>query len=1412
MNQPPLSTRRASPRALLLAASLAAALTGPIAPSARAQVIGSRGQTGVVSNGAAAPSWQGWQPAPAQAPFFQALGVTLDTPARVESFGRVMARAGLAPAALSADQPDDQKKALVAGSVSQYSKRLVGVAAWISPPGGLRGRKALDGFDQEFDDLSSVPGLAPADARLLLAQGHARIQTLIGLNEGANAEAIAARVEKIRKSWDIRNAEGGLSGSFADAVAAAVAAPAPTAHATGLRKPTPGQTKASDWAPAAPPAPAAEPSEMPSAEQAPGFGHLAVLWEAVSSLADAKDQDRIIRQVFPGQSFPEGLADLSEVQAIGSRDAAELVKASLFQLQQVASNHEYPSGRRRAAAAVIAQYGGDADREYLKVRGRHTMGRAMNQLARSPASLEPSMAGYIVARQDQIEKLLQARYDHYGEMNAPPAPWKTWSELSSRLPPQARYAFVRKVLKQAGGNATKVAARIALFEPTDDVRRAVLDFLHESGYIEETQIRLSSDQIRLMFGTPERFQAFFPWIFPHVSTAKNAHLHDQLVVAAKTAPDKSTAVDSDWFKGMLGGQVGEGEADIIGFRPAVSYADLAGKVGNDFQFRNSRVTPEAEIRGLTVQSGYERSKNSMIGRLDQRGGGQVEEDAARMMRGLSASLKDGRLSKESPLVRRQFVYGWAVHADDSLIQEIRQLALDVTEKDQNFYPLRVEVHNFPTLDVLERVKEYRKTQQAKLQGGGDKLLDRLIAKMEQFLMVSASAGTAADPEEEVASLLKSRQGRPTFAMKVRNGMSKVKAALNADAWDTLFTLGSNLHDIFNPPFSDVDSYMQDRNLSERAMAAGVRLVETLKPPKTAADLSHLVAVAHDILGHVAADDMLSGPRAAAINEELDRINADPALPLEHKTDLILKLVSNAAEQVQYELTQEFGKWDHLYQRVVPRKGAAPVLYVDSLLRSGNVFLLGRLVDNLQTQLVAGKGIEHKIGGRTVKAPVEVYNPGTASGILRLDKNPMELTRDEIAVFKQFPSETAALGGIVTLGVGARLSHLQLLAKALGVPNVKVAPEFLAELKKLDGKRVVLTAGKDGRLSIEEIGSSHPGAAKAEKAKVEIPVPDFTAQTPVTFSEAAKLDYPRLAGPKGIQLSRMFNDPTLHDSVPDGFMLPFGFFKRYAEKTGLWTSLRMLGSLRVDQSHLVSVVCAKIREQIAHAKLPDDMRQEAATALGALKARTGHKEGFFFRSDTNMEDLPNFNGAGLNESIPNVPVDEAAVDQAIRQVWMSAFEEKSVFWRAAALSATEVPVAMPSIVVMPTVSAEASGVVISRGTAAWERGKGVISADRGISSVVSGATPVEEIDLAGSAPHRYGFTVSSTKNVINPSGGLSAQKVPAGTPVLSPDQIKQINALAQSIDRLLGDEPHGWDIEWAVNTQGKIIILQARPNM
>ena len=72
--------------------------------------------------------------------------------------------------------------------------------------------------------------------------------------------------------------------------------------------------------------------------------------------------------------------------------------------------------------------------------------------------------------------------------------------------------------------------------------------------------------------------------------------------------------------------------------------------------------------------------------------------------------------------------------------------------------------------------------------------------------------------------------------------------------------------------------------------------------------------------------------------------------------------------------------------------------------------------------------------------MRALNPGLALGTLRVAPKEGDYARDEVLALPETPADLKPAAGIVTRGEGNVVSHVQLLARALGIPNAVVATE------------------------------------------------------------------------------------------------------------------------------------------------------------------------------------------------------------------------------------------------------------------------------------------------------------------------------------------------------------------------------------
>lgn len=1011
----------------------------------------------------------------------------------------------------------------------------------------------------------------------------------------------------------------------------------------------------------------------------------------------------------------------------------------------------------------------------------------------------------ILKNQDSVEGELQRALASVLQANAPPALFrnkpKPWHAYLKSLPAQIRSEHLWSILRNNSSNLNGLSGLIAQLEPIEGVRDTVIRFIARNEAFNGQLQHYSQAQIMEMFGG-DRFGRFFP----HLKGIKlEGAIRTKFIIAIRTDPSLSLSdgLNHRWLQDIADdANRREAVPEVFGFRPALQYDRLRTQIRDGFTDSMVYAPAPQQIRGLIVQGHYEKIGYSIMRALTDRGATHIEELAPQIKQDLEAQLQDGVLSQQPPLVQRLFVVNWSLNADGSLINSIRNRAIRIAQGRNDFWNLRVEIHNFPTHDTLRRVVAYRQNMANNSRWLNE--VDTMIQELQRFLGVDGDGGGG-----NIESIFHDRLALYEKRV-ILNELTKNFESLSPTV--QLERLVSIRDQFAEAKKKSADTerhhnfYLGDQALSEMATVIFSRWLESLESQTVK---ERFIGITRG-MEHLVRDDILSQNQVTGYKKVMESIISEGRLSEVEKKELITLVLKGLVDQVYFRIQDEFGFYDNSLLRTVTRNGETPLKFVDNFMRSGMVFMLSKVIDAQAREIAIAKNITHIIRDRQIQGVVEVYNSGETVGVLRLNKDSMELTKDDIAVFEQMPGESAAVSGFITVGVGARLSHLQLLSKSLKIPNVQVARDFLPALQELDGKWVRFRADEKGQLIIED--ASKENRIVEKKVRVRVPEANHVIRDPIKFSELKDNPSAQYAGPKGVTLAKLFQNPAMRAHVPDGVVLPFGFFREYAESTGLQPLLDFLGKVHLENKYLIGILTAQIALKIEKNPIPPELLNKVKSSIDELGERTGNKMGYFFRSDTNVEDLPNFNGAGLNESVPNVRNDDKSIDLAIRKVWVSPYTEKSIYWRGEALGRRNVTLAEPSVVIMPTVQAQSSGVHISKGGLNWQPGHGRTSANFGIGSVVEAGRPVEEYTFELGYPVRTSMSVSRMMPVADQNGGLVQKEITPGTPVLTVDQVTELNRLSLQVEQTLGSEPHGWDIEWAYDTSGQLIILQARPNM
>ena len=287
---------------------------------------------------------------------------------------------------------------------------------------------------------------------------------------------------------------------------------------------------------------------------------------------------------------------------------------------------------------------------------------------------------------------------------------------------------------------------------------------------------------------------------------------------------------------------------------------------------------------------------------------------------------------------------------------------------------------------------------------------------------------------------------------------------------------------------------------------------------------------------------------------------------------------------------------------------------------------------------------------------------------------------------------------------------------------------------------------------------------------------------------------RFCGPKAANLGELkYNFP---DKVVEGLVIPFSIFRKHLEQpmpgTGesYWQFLQNIfvqnkdsaaGKTmeKINEDQILSGF-ERFRSAIKAISFLPGFRDSLANAFEHILCHNIGTIPVFIRSDTNMEDLKDFTGAGLNLTVFNV-LDREKIFQAIRDVWASPYTERSYRWRQRYLMNPEN--VYPSILIIPAVNVDKSGVMITTGVSSSNPQDITIAFNRGAGGVVEGQIAESYLlkhdgSTALLSPAREYFYTS-----LPAHGGILNEYTGFDRPILSTDNLEQIRQLAREISKI-----------------------------
>ncbi|MEJ2761685.1 MAG: PEP/pyruvate-binding domain-containing protein [Gammaproteobacteria bacterium] len=310
-----------------------------------------------------------------------------------------------------------------------------------------------------------------------------------------------------------------------------------------------------------------------------------------------------------------------------------------------------------------------------------------------------------------------------------------------------------------------------------------------------------------------------------------------------------------------------------------------------------------------------------------------------------------------------------------------------------------------------------------------------------------------------------------------------------------------------------------------------------------------------------------------------------------------------------------------------------------------------------------------------------------------------------------------------------------------------------------------------------------------------------------FDEIGIEDVPSVGG-KGASLGELTRAGI---PVPPGFIVTTAAFEAFIEAMDPDGDIRRrIEELEPDQLEATRKASTEIRERIASVDLPAEL---SATITAAYSELCGDEKAVpvAVRSSATSEDSKEASFAGLQDTFLWVS-GEGEVIRWLRTCWSSLYSTESIHYRQR-LNLPEAHVAM-SVVVQRMVDARCSGVMFTRSPTTGDRSVITIEGSWGLGScIVSGeVTPDKYVvnKVTGEIMKRdvADKTVQHVPDLK--TGGVRDQTVPddqRSKPCLSDEEIAELAGIGKRIEKHYGSPQ---DIEWAMDGDGAIYLLQSRP--
>ena len=801
-----------------------------------------------------------------------------------------------------------------------------------------------------------------------------------------------------------------------------------------------------------------------------------------------------------------------------------------------------------------------------------------------------------------------------------------------------------------------------------------------------------------------------------------------------------------------------------------------------------------------------------------RGAKQIEDEEEWGRKFYYTILGDNDLIERDFFLLRESLRDLPHDGDTNIAQEVRSLSKTLAEKHPKFMDIRIKIHGNPEAKDIVSTQNWVKENNDDLSFEQREEFEKLIAVMREFF----EPVPVAQLEDMVADWDKDSYIRKQAELFSSTYTNETEPSI-------LIPAAANL-------MCDIRTNITDDKRGTRrtsALELSLRLEELIfqtvskwEPNTLQEHLDKVYAISEAL----AAGGYVEQWEWDAVESRLFTTEGETIRAHE-----LLNFIAASRSQVEWGTGMVNAIYGDVVERYVEFEPKAYGFY-DDRIRSSLLLPLGDAIGDLGSLVSRQIGLTSEVEKVDNPSTVRGLNAGYAKGeLVVVEGNAEGMTVDpnKIYIFDRPPSDLKPVAGIATVSEGNLVSHVQLLARNLGIPNAAISTDNLSDLKAFDGKEIFYAVSSRGTVvikSVDEMSNEEKnlfGNNRKEKKTIRIPEGKLKLDgtMPLNMSKVSSADSGILSGPKAANLGQL--KQLFPEHVVNGIVIPFGVFKDHMNQqipgkqmtywnylTEIFDTARNMRENKLEESEVIKYQLAeftKLRSDIDKMPMkPAFIGQLESDFKTVLNGKIGTVP-VFLRSDTNMEDLEEFTGAGLNLTVFNA-VERDKIFQGIRDVWASPYTERSFKWRQVYLENPEN--VYPSILIIPTVDVDYSGVLITKDFINNNDDAITVAMSRGAGGAVDGqAAETYLVDKNGKgqliSPAR-----ENKQRKLPTTGGSIMEHADFNTSILTQENLKTIRQFAEEAHKTMPGSKNGtykgaWDIELGFK-DGKLYLFQIRP--